>query len=124
VTQYSLIATAVLIASVGAAVYLYRLRLQTWREYPLQSALRSVIGGVVVLCLNFVIPTVSVQLPFSITVSEGFQTGPADVSFAPPADWVLLVGLALTVALASWLAYLIWGRPSSSSTQSGHWRAV
>jgi hypothetical protein len=121
-TEYRLLAATILIASVGAAVYLYRLRLQTWREYPLQAALKSVIGGIVVLCLNFVIPAVSVQLPFSITVSEGFRAGPADVSFAPPSDWVLLAGLALTVALAAWLAFLIWGRPAARL--SDHWRAA
>lgn len=120
-TEYSVLAAFILIASIGAAVYLYRLRLQTWREYPLQSALRSVIGGIVVLCLNFVIPTVNVQLPFSITVSEGFRTGPANVSFAPPSDWVLLAGLGLTVALAAWLAFLIWGRPAS---RLDRWRAA
>ena len=74
-TEYRLLAATILIASVGAAVYLYRLRLQTWREYPLQAALKSVIGGIVVLCLNFVIPAVSVQLPFSITVSEASEPG-------------------------------------------------
>lgn len=121
-SEYAIVAAAVLVGSVGAAMYLYQLRLQAWREYPLQSALRSVVGGVIVLCLNFVIPTVNVQLPFSITLSEGLTAGPADVRFMPPSDWILLGGLGLTVALAAWLAFLIWGRPGSRL--GAQWRAA
>lgn len=120
--EYAIVAGAVLFGSVGGAIYLYRLRLQAWREYPLQSALRSVVGGIVVLCLNFVIPTLNVQLPFSITLSQGLTAGPADVRFMPPSDWILLAGLGLTVALAAWLAYLIWSHPGSRL--GTHWRAA
>lgn len=85
---------------------LYRMYLEGWRLYPLQSALRGAVGGFLALCINFVLPTVKVQLPFAIPFRPNMSAGPGEVSFTPPPDWILFGGVILTVALVAWLAYL------------------
>jgi hypothetical protein len=89
-----------------AALLLYRMYLETWRLYPLQSALKAVVSGFIVLCINFVLPTVNIVLPFSITIRTDLSLGPGNVSFAPPPDWILFGALVLVGTLTAWLAYL------------------
>ncbi len=91
---------------IGIAIAIYYIFIQGWRRYPLQSALRGVISGFLVLCLNLILPTVNLQMPFVITIRPNFAIGPAAVNFGPPPDWILFGSLVLTAILAAWLAYL------------------
>jgi hypothetical protein len=67
-----------------------------------------VVGGILIICVNFVFQVFNIELPFSIRITQDVTLGPGSLNQEPPAATIVVISLGLTTALAAWLAFLVY----------------